>query len=73
MSVHSTLEPPRRSKRARVLMTGVLTTPAGQKRITIKNISRSGAQVASDETIPGDCDVLFKRGNLCGGTRRLGR
>jgi len=64
MSVHSPVEPPRRGKRARVLMTGVLTTPAGQKRITIKNISRSGAQVASDETIPGDCDVLFKRGNL---------
>ena len=64
MSMHAPVEPPRRSKRARVLMTGVLMTPAGQRRVTIKNISRTGAQVASDEKIPEDCDVLFKRGNL---------
>ena len=64
MSLHSPLEPPRRSKRARVLMTGLLMTPAGQKRVRIKDISRAGAQVASDEKIPAECDVLFKRGNL---------
>ena len=69
MSLHSQIQPPRGSKRARVLMTGILTTPAGQKRIRIKNISRTGAQVASDEKIPADCDVLFKRGNLFAAAR----
>ena len=64
MSLHSSLEGPRRSKRARVLMTGLLMTPAGAKRIRIKDISRTGAQVSFDDDIPEHCDVLFKRGNL---------
>lgn len=50
-------------------MTGVLTTPAGTKRIRIKNISRTGAQVASDDHIPDNCDVLFKRGSLFAAAR----
>src|SRR3954462_6101162 len=64
MSFHSKIKPGRETKRARVLMVGSLMTPEGVRRVTIRDISRTGAQVASDEQIPANCDVLFKRGDL---------
>lgn len=64
MSFHSKIKPGRETKRARVLMVGSLTTPDGVRKVTIRDISRTGAQVACDEHIPADCDVMFKRGTL---------
>jgi hypothetical protein len=64
MSFHSKIKPGRDTKRARVLMVGSLMTPDGARRVTIRDISRTGAQVACDENIPADCDVLFRRGDL---------
>lgn len=64
MTAHMDVKASRSGKRARVLMVGSLMTPDGAKRVTIRDISRTGAQVASDEAIPADCDVLFKRGTL---------
>jgi len=64
MSFHSKIKPGRETKRARVLMVGSLMTPDGARRVTIRDISRTGAQVASEEQIPPNCDVLFKRGDL---------
>jgi len=62
MSVHSKIQASRGTSRARVLMTGMLLTPVGNVKIVIRDISRSGAQVAIRDDIPNDCDVLFKRG-----------
>ena len=64
MSFHSKIKPGRETKRARVLMVGSLLTSDGAKRVTIRDISRTGAQIATDEPISPDCDVLFKRGTL---------
>ena len=64
MSVYEKLEPPMRTKRTRVLMTGVLVTPTGTQKVTIRDVSRSGAQVMSKDKIPNGCDILFKRGSL---------
>jgi hypothetical protein len=69
MSFHEKLEPPQRARRARVLMFGILVTPAGIRKVTIRDISRSGAQVAAKDKIPTDCDVLFKRGSLFAAAR----
>ena len=75
MSVHSPIGPkasaksPRQSRRARVLMSATLHTPAGPKRVTVRDISRNGAQVASRDEIPGDCDVLFERGGVYAAAR----
>ena len=64
MSFQTKIKPSRETKRARVLMVGSLMTPDGARRVTIRGISRTGAQVACDENIPANCDVLFKRGDL---------
>jgi PilZ domain len=69
MSFHEKLEPPQRAKRARVLMFGVLVTPVGTQKVTIRDISRIGAQVAGKDEIPKDCDVLLKRGSLFAAAR----
>lgn len=50
-------------------MTAKLLTPDGVKRVTIHDISRSGAQVASKEQIPSDCDVLFERNGVYAAAR----
>lgn len=64
MSVHSKIAPGRRPSRTRVLMSGVLVSPEGDVRITIRDISRTGAQVLCKDKIAAGCDVLFKRGSL---------
>jgi hypothetical protein len=64
MTAHSEIKAGRTGKRARVLMVGSLMTPDGARRVTIRDISRVGAQVACEEQIPANCDVLFKRGTL---------
>lgn len=68
MSVHSKVEKPR-SEHKRVLISGVLVTPAGERRITIRDISPTGAQVACREKLPSNCDVLLKRGDLFAAAR----
>ena len=69
MSMHEKVEMPGRTRRTRVLMNAVLVTPAGAQKVTIRDISRSGAQVAGKDKIPKDCDVLFKRGSLFAAAR----
>ena len=70
MSVHSPIrakasaKSPRGTRRARVLMSAMLTTPMGTRRVTVRDISRNGAQVACREEIPNDCDVLFELGRV---------
>jgi hypothetical protein len=50
-------------------MSAKLHTPAGPKRVTVRDISRNGAQVACTEEIPGDCDVLFELGGVYAAAR----
>src|SRR5207245_2720173 len=41
MSVHSKVEPTQSTDHRRVLMAGVLVTPAGNQRVTIRDLSRT--------------------------------
>lgn len=68
MSIHSKVEKPRLEHK-RVLISGLLVTPAGERRITIRDISPTGAKVACRERLPGNCDVLLKRGELFAAAR----
>lgn len=68
MSIHSKVEKTG-SEHKRVLISGVLVTPAGERRITIRDISPKGARVACREKLPGNCDVLLKRGELFAAAR----
>jgi hypothetical protein len=75
MSLHSAIEAApaaeaaRRTKRTRVLMTGVLLTADGSHKVTIRDISRTGAQIAGAKNIPRDCDAIFRRGTLFAAAR----
>jgi hypothetical protein len=64
MSVHTKLKTPGRTERARVLMIGALITPAGTHKVTIRDVSRTGAHVLIKDELPSGCDVLLKRGAL---------
>lgn len=64
MSVHTKLEPARRTARKRVLMVGTLVSCSGSHRVRIRDFSSKGAQVVIDRPIDS-CDVLLKRGELC--------
>jgi len=61
MSIHSTIDTVRRAKRSRVLMRAVLTTPGGDQRVTVRNISPSGAQLAGVRGIAANSDAIFRR------------
>lgn len=65
MSVHTKLQPPRRSARTRVLMMATLITCQGSKRVRIRDFSGKGAQVVLEDGEIAKCDVLLKRGDLC--------
>lgn len=65
MSIHTKLEPARRTARKHVLMTGTLITCGGTQRVRIRDYSTKGAQVIIENGIDPDCDVLLKRGDLC--------
>ena len=69
MSVHTQLQPPRRSERKRVLMAATLVTCSGSKRVRIRDFSAKGAQVVAEGDICNNCDVLLKRGDLCTAAR----
>jgi hypothetical protein len=58
------MKPPVRTERARVLMVASLITPAGTQKVTIRNVSRTGAHVVVTGELPKGWDVLFKRGSL---------
>ena len=75
MSFHSSIEvpqsvdAPRKTKRTRVLMTASLLTPDGTQKVTLRDISRTGAQLVTAAAMPTDCDVIFKRGPLFAAAR----
>ena len=66
MSVHTKLQPARKTDRKRVLMVGTLVSCDGSKRVRIRDFSSKGAQVVLETpTEVAKCDVLLKRGDLC--------
>jgi PilZ domain len=65
MSVHSKMEPARRTERKRVLMIGTVITCGASHRVRIRDFSSKGAQVVAESAIDPKCDVLLKRGDLC--------
>jgi hypothetical protein len=69
MSVHSKVKSARQADHRRVLIAGTLVTPAGDRRVMIRDISSTGAQVTCREKLPGNCDVLLKRGSLFAAAR----
>jgi hypothetical protein len=69
MSAHSSIGAPRRTRRTRVLMTGVLMTPAGAQKVILRDISRTGAHLAGASDVPSDCDAIFRRGSLFAAAR----
>lgn len=64
MSFHSTIESPRRTKRTRVLMKSLLMTATGAHKVTVRDISRTGAHVVGVRGLQEDCDAIFSRGEL---------
>ena len=64
MSIHSKVGTDRAAEHRRVLISGLLVTPVGDRRVMIRDISPTGAQVTSREKIPNGCDVILKRGPL---------
>ena len=65
MSVHTKLEPARRTARTRVLMMGEVITCGGAHRVRIRDFSSKGAQIVIEGGMTAKCDVLLKRGDLC--------
>ncbi len=60
---------PRSTDRYRVLMAGTLFTPEGAQSVRIRDISRTGALIATEARAPAGCDSIFKRGKLFAAAR----
>jgi len=45
-------------------MSGLLSTPVDAVKVTIRDISESGAHVVGDRQIPSDCRVQLQRGEM---------
>ena len=69
MTVHSKVDGGRSADHRRVLISALLVTPAGERRIMIRDISPKGAHVTSRERIPHSCDAILKRGPLFAAAR----
>jgi hypothetical protein len=54
----------RKGERRRVLMRGIVYSPAGAQSVWIRDISHDGASVAGEDRLPTNCDVIFKRGPI---------
>jgi hypothetical protein len=65
MSMHEKPEIARRGRRAQVYMSGELSTPTGETKVTIRDISASGAHIISEQPLGSASLVYLKRGTLC--------
>jgi len=63
-TVANNIERARNQERKRVLMRGTIFAPSGAAVVWIRDISTEGAWVAAQDRLPGNCDVIFKRGPL---------
>jgi hypothetical protein len=54
---------------SQALMAGMLVSRDGAEKVTIRNFSRSGAQVAARDPTARECDVLLSRGSVFAAAR----
>jgi hypothetical protein len=45
-------------------MSGVLSTPIGAMKVTIRDVSEAGAHVVGEKQIPSECRVQLERGEM---------
>jgi hypothetical protein len=69
MSFLSTIDEPRTVRRARVLMSGMLLTRGGSQRVTVRDISRAGAQITGVRGLDKGADAIFQRGPIFAAAR----
>lgn len=54
----------RDAERTRVLMLATVLAPDGARQARVRDVSRSGAQLAVHGPLAIDTDVIFKRGSI---------
>jgi hypothetical protein len=65
MSAYSRVERVEQAReRKRVLMRGTVYAPTGAHLVWIRDVSRTGALVNSENPLDEGCDVIFKRGPI---------
>lgn len=69
MTVHSEVAGARKPKPTRVLISCELLTPINTVRVTLRDISRTGAHVIGARTVPADCDAILRKGPLFAAVR----
>ena len=69
MTVHAEVAGSRKSKLTRVLISCELLTPINTVRVTLRDISRTGAHVIGARTVPPECDAILRRGPLFAAVR----
>lgn len=45
-------------------MAATLFTPDGAVAVRVRDLSPGGANVTANQSLPGTCDLIFKRGTL---------
>ena len=64
MTAHSNVGGTGRAKPTRVLIACELFTPLSTQKVTVRDISRTGAHITGVRSISGDCDAILRRGSL---------
>lgn len=63
------LRQPRATARERVLLAATVLSPKGSHAVRVRDLSRSGAQVVTEEPLPSGADAIFKRGRMFAAAR----
>lgn len=69
MTAHSVVGAGRRPKPTRVLIVCDLLTESGNHRITVRDISRTGAHIIGAKRVPPESDAILRRGDLFAAVR----
>ena len=69
MTAHSVVGAARRPKPTRVLIVCDLLTVSGTHRVTVRDISRTGAHIIGAKRVPPDSDAILRRGDLFAAVR----
>ena len=69
MTAHSVVGGSKRPKPTRVLIVCDLLTESGNHRVTVRDISRSGAHIIGAMRVPPETDAILRRGDLFAAVR----
>ena len=64
MTAHSNVGGTGRAKPTQGLIACELFTPLSTQKVTVRDISRTGAHITGVRSISGDCDAILRRGSL---------